>query len=295
MKPTLECAACLFKWTVERCGIDCDTQEQFSLARTLARRLGEEFVPNGNVGKISIEVLESAKAYVSRSSEYFGRIKKASNTAAEQCLPSAAAFIGSGKDEGEQFLRACWLAAAANVSPIGAPTKAFEFSDSASFYNGTRPLPDSTGDLGNALTNVNHVLYLTDNAGEIGFDSLLIQLLKSLGLNVTLIVKKDPFFDDATISDAAYFGIDRSADEILEANFQFIPGVNDDALEAAYGESELIIAKGVLNFETHYGEPSGKRIIHLLKAKCHPIATLEGVQQGQPFVDVTQFRSEGES
>jgi uncharacterized protein with ATP-grasp and redox domains len=40
---------------------------------------------------------------------------------------------------------------------------------------------------------------MADNAGEIGFDSLLIAKLKEMGPKVTLIVKEDPFFEDATM------------------------------------------------------------------------------------------------
>ncbi len=39
----------------------------------------------------------------------------------------------------------------------------------------------------------NHVLYVTDNAGEIGFDSLVIQQIKELGPQVTLVVKEKTF------------------------------------------------------------------------------------------------------
>lgn len=287
MKPKMECAACLFKWTAERCGIGIETPEKFSLVRTLAHRLSQQFVSEGNVGKISIDVLGSAKKYLLQSSNYFNPIKAASNEAAKQCLPQAAAFINRGKDTAEQFIRSCCLSAAANVSPIGAPSKAFEFTEVASLYNETKPLPNINGDPVDIPGDLNRVLYLTDNAGEIGFDSLLIQMLCSLGLKVTLIVKKDPFFDDATMSDALYFGLDKAVDDILEAEYLFVPGKNDDELEAAYRESGLVIAKGVLNFETHYGEPSGKRVLHLLKAKCHPIAMLEGVEKGSPIVDFT--------
>jgi uncharacterized protein with ATP-grasp and redox domains len=284
MRPCMQCAACIFRWTAERCAIGSDTSESFSLVRTLADRLSQEFYAEGNIGKISIDVLESVKGFVPRSSDYFRTIKTESNSAAERCLSSAAAFINSGKDEEERFARACCLSAAANVSPIGAPSKAFEFPEATSLYSGARRLPRIDGDLGHVIKNSHRVLFLADNAGEIGFDSLLIQTLASMGLRVTLVVKMDPFFDDATMNDALFFGIEETTDEILEADGLFIPGENDDELENAYRRSDMIIAKGVLNFETHYGEPSEKHILHLLKAKCNPIARLIGLDVGMPIV-----------
>jgi uncharacterized protein with ATP-grasp and redox domains len=284
MRPCVECAACIFRWTAERCAVGSDAAESFALGRTLADRLSQEFYAEGNIGKISIDVLESVKEFVPRSSDYFRSIKTESNNAAERCLSAAAAFINTAKDEEERFSRACCLSAAANVSPIGAPTRAFEFSEAAALYSGARQLPRIDGDLGHIIKDSHRVLFLADNAGEIGFDSLLIQTLASIGLRVTLVVKMDPFFDDATMNDALYFGIDKTTDQILEADGIFIPGEKDDELEDAYRRSEMIIAKGVLNFETHYGEPAKKHVLHLLKAKCSPIARLAGSVVGMPIV-----------
>jgi damage-control phosphatase, subfamily I len=284
MNPCVQCAACIFKWTAERCAIGSDAVESFSLVRTLADRLSREFHAEGNVGKISMNVLESVKNFVPRSSEYFFAIKTESNNAAECCLSSAAAFINNAKNDEQRFAKACCLSAAANVSPIGAPSKAFEFSEAAALYSGARSLPPINGDLGRVIETSKRVLFLADNAGEIGFDALLIQTLVSMGLRVTLIIKKKPFFDDATMEDALRFGIGGTVDEILEADGLFIPGERDDALEKAYRRSGMVVSKGVLNFETHYGEPSDKHKLYLLKAKCNPIARLTGLDVGMSIV-----------
>ena len=64
------------------------------------------------------------------------------------------------------------------------------------------------GDVYEAARDKKRVLFLCDNAGEIGFDSLLIEQLKAMGADVTLVVKEEPFFEDATFRDAASFGLD---------------------------------------------------------------------------------------
>ena len=56
------------------------------------------------------------------------------------------------------------------------------------------------------------VVYLSDNCGEIVFDRLLIQFLKSQGSHVTLAVKARPMLNDATLDDAKMLGLDRIVD-----------------------------------------------------------------------------------
>ena len=57
-------------------------------------------------------------------------------------------------------------------------------------------------DVYGAVKAAKHILYMTDNAGEIGFDSLVLSQLKAMGKHVTLLVKTNAFFEDATMSDA---------------------------------------------------------------------------------------------
>ena len=137
------------------------------------------------------------------------------------------------------------------------------------------------GDVYKAARDKKRVLFLCDNAGEIGFDSLLIEQLKAMGADVTLVVKEEPFFEDATFRDAASFGLD---DRILSVKTLFIPGESGAVLDDALKKSDLVIAKGTFNFECLYGEKLGKPIIFILKSKCGPISKRSGVDQGNYFV-----------
>ena len=85
------------------------------------------------------------------------------------------------------------------MSTIAAPTDTYEFPEVENIIMGRCSMPVLIGDVFGAVERANHVLFLVDNAGEIGFDSLLIEELKAMGLSVTLIVKEAPFFEDATI------------------------------------------------------------------------------------------------
>ena len=63
--------------------------------------------------------------------------------------------------------------------------------------------------------NAKKILYLADNAGEIVFDTLLVEQLKNMGLKVTYVVKSAPVINDATMDDVLFSGMDKIADEIL--------------------------------------------------------------------------------
>ena len=105
-----------------------------------------------------------------------------------------------------------------------------------------------TGDVYEAARNKRHVLFLFDNAGEIGFDLLLIEQLKAMGSQVALVLKEEPFFEDATLRDAIYFGLDKLSDRILSVKTLFIPGENTSALDDACKESDLCDCKRHFQF-----------------------------------------------
>jgi hypothetical protein len=166
------------------------------------------------------------------------------------------------------------------VAPIGAPSTPFEFSHVEDIINGKIPLPSPVGDVYQAALKAHHVFYVADNAGEIGFDSLLISLLKQLGLRVTLIVKEEPFFDDATMKDASFFGLDRVADAVLSVKAVFEPEHTPPEVADAFAKSDLVISKGTGNCEALWGLPTDKNKIFMLKVKCGPMAEEMGAPIG---------------
>ncbi len=119
-------------------------------------------------------------------------------------------------------------------------------------------------DLGNAKT----LLYVTDNAGEIGFDRILAELLRQAypQLKITFCVRGGPAHNDALREDAAYMGI----------RFPVIDTGNDvggvelsllgPEAKAAISGSDVILTKGMGNVETLWG--SGLPIYYAFLIKC---------------------------
>jgi uncharacterized protein with ATP-grasp and redox domains len=284
MKPLVECAPCVLKWIYERTAPSASEERRYLLMRTLLGVLSHEFSASGNLGLICNRTLDAVSEFVFASKAYYNGIKAKTNQAVEELLPASREFIRKGETPRERFERACYLASAGNTSPIGAPSGALEFPELNNIITGGDPLPVLMGDVYGAARDATHVLFLSDNAGEIGFDSLLIGELKAMGLGVTLVVKEDPFFEDATKRDASHFGLDKLADRVLTTRGVFLPSESTTTLEDAYRQSDLVIAKGVFNFEALHGEGSGKPIIYMLKMKCGPLSEKNDVDIGSFIV-----------
>ena len=166
------------------------------------------------------------------------------------------------------------------------PGGAFRFEEVTHILKGKKPLPTFIGDVFGTAKRATRILYLTDNAGEVGFDSLLIATLKKMGASVNLVVKEDPFFEDATRKDALFFSMDKLVDNIFRVKGFFIPGRTTSQLSDIFKKSDLVIAKGTGNYEALKDYGHGKPTLHMLKVKCHPIARKTGAKIGSFIVKI---------
>ena len=287
LKPDLECAPCILKWVYERAGILATEKERFQLVKRISRILAREFHPKSNIGVLSNTITDSLHEYLSRSADYYGGIKLKSNQFVYQLLPSAKKYIEKGGNRRERFKRACCLASASNVAPMSVPGEAFRFQEAINILKGKNPLPHLIGDVFGTAQRATRILYVTDNAGEIGFDSLLIAELRETGATLNLVVKEDPFFEDARMKDALFFSMDKLVDNIFTVNGFFIPGRNPSPLSDIFKRSDLVIAKGTGNYEALKDQGHGKATLYMLKVKCPPIARETGANVGS-FIAKTE-------
>jgi hypothetical protein len=120
-----------------------------------------------------------------------------------------------------------------------------------------------------------HVLFLSDNAGEIVFDTLLVEQLKNMGLMVTYVVKGGPVLNDATMEDVDSSGMRGLADSIYTTGTDAVgllwKEVSPEFLKL-YEEAELIFAKGMGYAETLTELRLSKPHFLLFRTKCTPVA-----------------------
>jgi uncharacterized protein with ATP-grasp and redox domains len=178
------------------------------------------------------------------------------------------------KPEDEKFRTACLISCLGNILDYDLPDNNSEIDSIINLLHEDFYI-DDTNKLKTLIKKGTKILYFTDNAGEIGFDILLVEELKKLGAHVILVVKGGPSLNDATIKDAKMVGIDKIANEIT-TTFTDSIGVRLDEVPDSFKErfynAELIIAKGMANWETltEYSTPCP--MMFIFRTKCEPVA-----------------------
>ena len=118
------------------------------------------------------------------------------------------------------------------------------------------------------LSQSKSLLYLTDNAGEIGFDRLFAEELQRRwpGLDITFCVRGGIAANDATREDAAAVGLPfRVIDNGSNVAGTLVPRLGTEARQALEA-SDVILAKGMANTETLLG--CGYNIYYAFLVKC---------------------------
>jgi damage-control phosphatase, subfamily I len=132
---------------------------------------------------------------------------------------------------------------------------------------------------------LDRVVYITDNCGEIVLDRLLIRHLVDRGARVTVAVRDGPILNDATLDDARALGLDRLAECLTTTGGGSEIGVPLDRIPSDLAEAidhaDLVIAKGMANYESLSESGDLPPVAFLLAAKCRPIAARLGVAVGE--------------
>lgn len=139
-------------------------------------------------------------------------------------------------------------------------------------------------DLCRDLETGKNLLYLTDNAGEIGFDRIFAEEIarKYPHLSITFCVRGGIAQNDATREDAAAVGI---SFPVID-NGNRVAGTQLDQLsqeaENAITTADVIIAKGMANTETMFG--CGYNIYYAFLVKCQRFVTVFGKPMFTPML-----------
>ena len=280
MKIDPECRICIVNWVYQRTSPHVPEQVRSYLRDTIGRAVGNRLSETTNVGFLCNRAVFATEEFSPDTSPYYETFKQRSNEQAGGLLNLAEAYIEGGFTERERIERACFLAAAGNVAPLAAPSGVFTFQEVRDLLEG-RLQPVITGNVYEAVSRSKQVLYVTDNAGEVGFDMLLLKRIKEKGAFVTLVVKEDVFFEDVTTSDAHYFNLEHVVDEIVLSKGFFVREEASSTLNRAYALSDLVIAKGTGSFEALRGETANKKTVFMLKVKCKPISRAIAMEEGR--------------
>ena len=134
--------------------------------------------------------------------------------------------------------------------------------------------PKAFGSLKEDLARGKKLLYLTDNAGEIGMDRLFAEEIRRAypHLEIVFCVRGGIALNDATREDARAVGIPFPVID----NGNRIPGTQIDMLgeeaKKALEEADVILAKGMANCETMLG--CGHNVYYAFLVKCERFADI---------------------
>jgi damage-control phosphatase, subfamily I len=277
MKARPDCIACMFAQALNTAReVTADERIHGAVLQRLAERVARLDLAN-TPAFVSQEVYRVV-AEVTGEADPFARHKRDSNALALRILPRVRAAVQTAEDP---LAAAVHLAATGNSIDAGIAHNAGadvedEILRMLDHPFGRFDLDAFRSELGPGK----QLLYLGDNAGEIVFDTVLVDLIRATGTAVTYSVKSGPIINDATRADAATAGMDDRA-TVIETGSDDI-GVNfarvSETFRSAFGNADVILAKGHGNFETCNDRP--ENLYFLLKAKCRLVAAELGVPLG---------------
>lgn len=281
MKAEIECAECIIhRGRSEVVEATKDNALQFEAMSALFAFLAKEFKPNAVPAYLGTERDRIVRRVTGNPDPYATR-KRLSNEKALEILPLAEKIIVDSPTAEVRFRKALLCSIVGNVIEFDIPDHAFQFGDLEKLIQQSeRDLAiDDVSKIFSLAKRVRTILYLTDNAGEIAFDTLLVKELKRLRATVTVVVKGGPILNDATLEDAKFVGMDKVADAVITTGTDAV-GLNLQGSSAeflkGYNSSDLIIAKGMGYAETLTENKLTRPHALLLRTKCGPVAHFFG-------------------
>jgi hypothetical protein len=204
----------------------------------------------------------------------YAELKEQANRAALEMLPSFEALV-TAQPDAERLRKAALIACLGNIIEYDVPGHSADVGSVLENIGGERFTIDDI-DLFEVLLGPDiNLLYLTDNAGEIAFDRLLVREFRRLGCNVTVAVKGGPSLNDALMVDAEAVGMVGEADNVISTGTDAV-GVNLSEVSGefldVYHSADVILAKGMANWETLSEYEAPCPTLFLFRAKCKPVA-----------------------
>lgn len=249
---------------------------RFRAINELLRLLNKEFRPTAVPADLGTKRDRLVKR-VTGCNDPYKRSKKASNEKALKLLPYARKFVDAGYAQYDRFKRACLCAIVGNIMEFDIPGHKFTSGSlRKSFRDAAKDLSvDDTNAIYELARKAHTALYLADNAGEIVFDTLLVEQLKNMGLTVIVTVKSAAVINDATLEDTEVSGMNKIADKIIvtgtDAVGLAVKEVSPEFLEV-YNSVDLVFAKGMGYAETLTEYKLKKPHALLFRTKCDPVA-----------------------
>ncbi len=253
-----------------------DEEKRVEAMTGLLQMLGERYKPDAVPSFIGAERCRVIKDSTGCADPYTD-LKVKSNTLAAEILPRMVEYVDK-QPESKRLYAALKVACIGNVIEFDVPGHSADIQEAIKGLEEGFCVDDSDK-LKRLIKKGTKALLLTDNAGEIAFDRLVVRELHRLGCVVTVAVKAGPSLNDALMEDAEAVGMIQEADEVITTGADAI-GVNlaetSEEFNAHFYGSDVIIAKGMANWETLTEVPAPCPLMYVFRTKCEPVARTVG-------------------
>ena len=130
------------------------------------------------------------------------------------------------------------------------------------------------------------LLYLTDNAGEIVFDRVWLEVIRDTfpSLSITVCVRGGPAQNDATVEDAKAVGMPFPVIDNGTCISGTVLEKASPELRAAISTADVVISKGQANVETLLDSDHGYNIYYAFLVKCKRFIDRFGKEKLTPML-----------
>ncbi|MBQ7943706.1 MAG: DUF89 family protein [Lachnospiraceae bacterium] len=273
-----ECISCLTKKYMDKYPADATEEQKVEFSQRVLKLISE--APLSLSAPVLVRSINDIRREMFDYQDEFVKEKSHFNQLMLEWEEEIAGWI---EEAAEPLKLALQLAMTGNYIDFGAVKSVEEDYLSDSLKNaGQRYIDEKEfAALQEDLTKAKHLVYLTDNCGEIVLDKLFIRTIQKLypQLEICVIVRGGAVLNDAQLEDAKQVGLTEIVEVLDNGNNiagTWLPEVAWPAkskIEAA----DVIIAKGQANFETLRG--CGMNVFYIFLCKCEMFARQFGVEK----------------
>lgn len=286
MKLTPDCVPCLMKRVLFQARLlenGCESEAVGAALRAYAK----EYAVGRNSAEVATEVHRSA--YEVMGADPYIKIKLDADRIAEEYLDQVMGYVDSAED---RFSAAVRVAVIGNIMDFGV-----SLSSPEEFRAVFKKLldqgigSDDTARMKELLTDSKSVLYFFDNCGESQFDKLLIREIQRMGVRVVGVVRGERILNDVTMEDAERIGLDKILDRTVSTGTFAVGAVLSkakDDLKKELDRADMMICKGMANYESLSDQDAGMPKVFILRTKCGPVARSLGVPENINVVRVAE-------
>ena len=258
-----------------------DEETRLKAMEELLKLMGDKFGPDAVpsvIGEERVRVI----ARVTGCEDPYLQMKDEANKHALELLPTLRKHV-SEQPKAEWLRTACLISCLGNVVDYDVPDNDSDIDTALKLLDQGFYI-DDIGKLEKNIEKGTRLLFFTDNAGEIAFDTLVVEELRRLGSHVTVAVKGGPTLNDALMRDAKAVGMTETADEVITTGIAALGIRLDESPDwflKRFYSADIIVAKGMANWETLSETPVPCPTMYIFRTKCEPVAKSVGAPENQ--------------